>query len=82
MLRWHVQLGGAVAVKSVRPERIRENLQVFDFALSADDVAQIADLNIGWRHCAWMATSKHPDYPFKEAIPHGYVLEKAPVNTK
>jgi diketogulonate reductase-like aldo/keto reductase len=81
VLRWHVQLGGAVAVKSVRPERIRENLQIFDFELTAADMAAFADLNIGWRHLLWTETARHPDYPFKEQLPFGFTVGKAPTNT-
>jgi 2,5-diketo-D-gluconate reductase A len=49
VLRWHVQLGNVVFPKSVRPERMRENIDVFDFALTADDMAAIADLDTGTR---------------------------------
>ena len=45
VLRWHLQLGNIVIPKSVTPERIRENLALFDFELSADDLATIAALN-------------------------------------
>jgi diketogulonate reductase-like aldo/keto reductase len=34
VLRWHLQKGNIVFPKSVRAERLRENLDVFDFALS------------------------------------------------
>ena len=39
MLRWHIQMGNVVIPKSVTPERIRENLDVFGFELSADEMA-------------------------------------------
>ncbi|MFD7729696.1 aldo/keto reductase [Kitasatospora phosalacinea] len=42
VLRWHLQLGNVVIPKSVTPARIRQNLDVFDFALTADDMAAIA----------------------------------------
>jgi 2,5-diketo-D-gluconate reductase A len=49
ILRWHIQLGNVVIPKSVTPERIRSNIQVFDFALSDDEMAQIAPLDRGQR---------------------------------
>jgi diketogulonate reductase-like aldo/keto reductase len=49
ILRWHVQLGNVVIPKSVTPARIASNLDVFDFALSDEDMAQIAALNTGER---------------------------------
>lgn len=44
-LRWHIQSGLVVIPKSVHAERIRENINVFDFELSDDDMARIAELN-------------------------------------
>ena len=44
VLRWLVQRGIVALAKSVRKERMRENLDVFDFALEADDLASIATL--------------------------------------
>jgi 2,5-diketo-D-gluconate reductase A len=49
VLRWHLQLGNVVIPKSVTPERIRENFQLFDFELSEDDMAAIARLDRGER---------------------------------
>lgn len=45
VLRWHTQLGNAVVTKSVTPARIRENFNIFDFSLDADDLAAIARLH-------------------------------------
>ncbi|MFD3872746.1 aldo/keto reductase [Streptomyces sp. NPDC058623] len=47
VLRWLVQRGVVVIPKSVRPERMAENLDVFDFELSADRMAAIAALDTG-----------------------------------
>ena len=45
VLRWHIQLGSIVFPKSVHPERMGENFQLFDFSLSDSDMAEIAALN-------------------------------------
>ncbi|WP_432058496.1 aldo/keto reductase [Streptomyces sp. bgisy022] len=45
VLRWHLQLGNVVIPKSVTPSRIRENFDVFDFSLDAEDLAAISALN-------------------------------------
>ena len=49
MLRWHVQEGRSAIPKSVRPERIAENFDVFDFELSAAELAAIDGLDTGVR---------------------------------
>ena len=45
VLRWHVQRGDIVFPKSVTPDRIRENIDIFDFELSAADVEDITVLD-------------------------------------
>ena len=49
MLRWHLQQGRQVIPKSVTPSRIAENFAVFDFDLSADELAAIDALDTGVR---------------------------------
>ncbi|OLR94536.1 aldo/keto reductase [Actinokineospora bangkokensis] len=49
ILRWHVQAGNVVIPKSVTPERIRANIDLFDFELDADDLAAIDGLDNGER---------------------------------
>jgi len=49
VLRWHLQSGLSAIPKSVRPERIAENADVFDFALTAEDLAAIDALDTGVR---------------------------------
>jgi 2,5-diketo-D-gluconate reductase A len=49
VIRWHLQIGNIVIPKSVTPARIRENLDVFDFALDDDDLTEIATLDSGRR---------------------------------
>lgn len=45
ILRWHLQIGNVVIPKSATPERIRENLELFDFELSAEDLAAVGRLD-------------------------------------
>jgi D-xylose reductase len=45
LLRWGVQRGTAVIPKSTRVERLRENLDIFDFELAANEMAAISGLN-------------------------------------
>jgi diketogulonate reductase-like aldo/keto reductase len=49
MLRWHLQQGRSVIPKSTKPERIAENIDVFDFELSAAELAAIDALDTGRR---------------------------------
>jgi 2,5-diketo-D-gluconate reductase A len=47
VLRWLVQRGVVALAKSVRKERIAENLNIFDFQLDDSDMARIATLETG-----------------------------------
>ena len=47
VLRWHVERGDIVFPKSVTPERIKENIEIFDFELSDDDIDALTDLGKG-----------------------------------
>lgn len=49
MLRWHLQEGRGAIPKSVRPERIASNFDVFDFELSDDELRRIDGLDAGVR---------------------------------
>jgi diketogulonate reductase-like aldo/keto reductase len=44
VLRWHIEMGLVAIPKSVTPARIRENIDIFDFELDAQDIAAIATL--------------------------------------
>lgn len=46
-LRWNVQRGVAVIPKSVHRERMEENLHIWNFQLSQDDMAEISGLDVG-----------------------------------
>jgi diketogulonate reductase-like aldo/keto reductase len=49
VLRWHVQLGCVVIPKSVNPDRIRENIELFDFELDDAEMADISKVRTGQR---------------------------------
>jgi len=49
VLRWHIDHGLSAIPKSVRSERIAENINIFDFVLSRDDIAAIDGLDTGAR---------------------------------
>ena len=55
ILHWQLEVGNIVIPKSVTKERLEENLQLFDFALTANEVAEVATLNTFHR------TSLNPD---------------------
>lgn len=50
ILRWHIQHGFVVIPKSTHAERIRENISVFDFELTRNDMLAIDDIGDGDRH--------------------------------
>ncbi|CAN5594126.1 aldo/keto reductase [soil metagenome] len=47
VLRWHVERGDIVFPKSVTPQRIKENFEIFDFELSDADIDAISALDKG-----------------------------------
>jgi diketogulonate reductase-like aldo/keto reductase len=49
LLRWHVQLGNIAIPQSVTEEQIRENIEIFDFELSDEEMAALSELDAGDR---------------------------------
>jgi diketogulonate reductase-like aldo/keto reductase len=49
VLRWHIEHGLSAIPKSIRPERIAENIALFDFKLTDEDVRSIDGLDSGVR---------------------------------
>lgn len=47
VLRWLTQRGVVVIPRSVRPERMAENIDVFDVTLTEDQLTQVAGLDLG-----------------------------------
>ena len=79
MLRWGLQHGRSVIPKSTKPERIAENIDVFDFELTADEMTAIDGLDTGrrggpsprpsrWKPSA--ATSRRRDHGVPPARSH------------
>ena len=49
ILRWNIQRGVVVIPKSIRPQRILENSQLYSFELTMDDMDVISDINANLR---------------------------------
>jgi len=59
LLRWGVQHGYCVLTKSSKPERIRENLNIFNFEISDNDMERLDKLNQN-QAIAWAANGLNP----------------------
>lgn len=66
ILRSHLQNGICVVPKSITPARLKENLDVYDFELSDEDMRRIASLNRDLRVYKEPIAIGHPEYPFDE----------------
>jgi diketogulonate reductase-like aldo/keto reductase len=49
ILRWQIEIGTSPIPKSIRPERIAENIDIFDFALTSEETQIVSALDIGER---------------------------------
>lgn len=50
ILRWHIQLGNIPVFKSYNPSRFVENIDVFDFKLTPEEMKSISSLNIDYKY--------------------------------
>ncbi|CAH1175842.1 unnamed protein product [Phaedon cochleariae] len=66
ILRYVYQLGVIPIPKSSNFERLKQNIDIFDFELSEEDMAVMDSLNINVRACHAEELKDSPDYPFKE----------------
>ncbi|KAI1278421.1 Aldo-keto reductase family 1 member A1 [Halotydeus destructor] len=64
LLKFQVQRGIVVLAKSVTPARISANLELFDFELTADELASIETLNRGFRFVGLGHYKDHKYFPF------------------
>ncbi len=65
VLRWHIEHGFCAIPKSVKPHRIAENIDIFDFQLSSDDVDAVDALDTGVRGVPEPASISPATYPYK-----------------
>uniref|UniRef100_A0A2K5XHD9 NADP-dependent oxidoreductase domain-containing protein n=1 Tax=Mandrillus leucophaeus TaxID=9568 RepID=A0A2K5XHD9_MANLE len=65
-LRYQLQRGVVVLAKSYNEQRIRENVQVFEFQLTSEDMKVLDDLNRNFRYVVMDILVDHPDYPFSD----------------
>nr|XP_020757452.1 dihydrodiol dehydrogenase 3-like isoform X1 [Odocoileus virginianus texanus] len=66
VLRYQIQRGVVVLAKSYNKKRIKENIQVFDFELTPEDMKAIDGLNRNIRYYEFLIGVGHPEYPFSE----------------
>lgn len=59
VLRWNIDLGIVTIPRSSNPERLAQNIDIFDFALTADEIAAISALDTGEEHRADSDTTGH-----------------------
>lgn len=65
-LRYQLERGIVTLVKSFNEERIRENLQVFDFQLASDDMEILDNLDRNLRYFPANMFKAHPNFPFSD----------------
>ncbi|XP_058388333.1 aldo-keto reductase family 1 member C23-like protein isoform X1 [Diceros bicornis minor] len=65
-LRYQLQRGVVVLVKSYNEKPIKENMQVFEFQLSSEDMKVLDGLNRNFRYVLLENVADHPEYPFSD----------------
>jgi aldehyde reductase len=68
VIRYQMQKGNSVIPKSSRPERIRANIDVFDFFLTEHDMRSLDNLDVSVRCCPLLDYSEHKNYPFDDCL--------------
>lgn len=65
-LCYQLQRGVVVLAQSLKENEIKENIQVFDFELTAEDMKDLDGLNRNYRYLAAEFGADHPNYPFAD----------------
>ncbi|XP_003410652.2 aldo-keto reductase family 1 member C1-like isoform X1 [Loxodonta africana] len=65
-LRYQLQRGVVVLAKSYNEKRIKENMQVFEFQLTSEDMKVLDNLNRNFRYVTFDTVIDHPNYPFSD----------------
>lgn len=73
LLRHLTQQNVSVIPKSSNPERIKQNIDIFDFMLTDEDLEKLNDLDRGeagriFDFFFFKGAEKHPHYPFKHRL--------------
>lgn len=64
MIKYQIQRGVSVIPRSISKERLKENLNVFDFNLTSDEINEIEKLNLDIRYNSEKSAKHHIYYPF------------------
>ncbi|KAL5106679.1 Aldo-keto reductase family 1 member D1 [Taenia crassiceps] len=64
LLRHGLQRGIVVIIKSVTPERVKLNFDVFDFELTGEEMEELNKTGLSKRLFVFDSLAKHPEYPF------------------
>ncbi|XP_058388818.1 aldo-keto reductase family 1 member C23-like protein isoform X2 [Diceros bicornis minor] len=65
-LRYQIQRGVVVVAKSINEKQMKENMQVFEFQLTSEDMKVLDGLNRNLRYLPGLIVADHPEYPFSD----------------
>ncbi|XP_028306268.1 aldose reductase-like [Gouania willdenowi] len=66
LIRFQIQRNIITIPKSITPQRIQENFQVFDFELTDEEMKSLKQFNRSYRFCPFQWAKNHKDYPFND----------------
>lgn len=67
LLRWIIERDISTIPKSTNPERLRQNIDIFDFSLNQNEMEELSKLDKGIRICdfsMFKGIQKHPEFPW------------------